>query len=119
MGPETKTKLQLAPTNAVHALPVMVVRERGFFKAGGSISSSSSRMAWLGHYALDVLGHGRRLGYAAQVRNWLDAHGYAPESVLPSCEEARRLRDLRPAAVFVPSPYGGHRPRSLAPARRP
>jgi len=35
MSPETKTKPQLALMNAVHDLPVMVAREKGFFKDEG------------------------------------------------------------------------------------
>jgi len=54
---------------------------------------------------------------AGGLRDWLAAQGLAPEPLLPPEDEAERLRDLRPSAVFLPSPYEGHRHESLAPGR--
>lgn len=47
--------------------------------------------------------------------DWLTAHGFAPEPLVPAECEADRLRALRPAAVFLPSPYDGIRHESLYP----
>ncbi len=35
MAPETKTKPQIAIMNAIHDLPVLVARDRGFFRDEG------------------------------------------------------------------------------------
>ena len=39
-------KPQVAIMNAVHDLPVLVARDKGFFKDEGSTSTSSPRPAW-------------------------------------------------------------------------
>jgi hypothetical protein len=49
------------------------------------------------------------------VWEWLETNGFAPERLVSADSEAARLRDLLPAAVFLPSPYISHRHESLAP----
>jgi hypothetical protein len=57
------------------------------------------------------------LEYATQLWKWLSVNGFEPEPLLQPGYEAARLRDFRPAAVFLPSQYVGHRHKSLSPAR--
>ncbi|MGH9441841.1 MAG: hypothetical protein ACRD16_06160 [Thermoanaerobaculia bacterium] len=57
------------------------------------------------------------LPLAAASWEWLLANGFDPEPLLPPEREAQRLRDLRPSAVFLASPYDGIRHESLAPSR--
>ena len=40
MSAETRTRPQVAIMNAVHDLPVLVARDRGFFRTRASTSSS-------------------------------------------------------------------------------
>jgi hypothetical protein len=62
-------------------------------------------------------GLGYDLEYAARVWEWLFSNGFAPEPLLKPDSESARLRDLRPAAVFLPTQYVGQRHQSLSPAR--
>jgi hypothetical protein len=57
------------------------------------------------------------LELAAQVWEWLSAYGFEPEPLVPPYSEASRLRDLCPAAVFLPTQYLGQRHHSLSPAQ--
>jgi hypothetical protein len=47
----------------------------------------------------------------------LRSMGFAPEPLVPVEAEADRLRELRPAAVFMPTPYDAQRHESLAASR--
>jgi hypothetical protein len=60
---------------------------------------------------------GYDLALAAQVWEWLTAQGFSPEPLVPAEGEADRIRDLQPAAVFLPTPYVAHRHESLTPKR--
>jgi hypothetical protein len=63
------------------------------------------------------VGYDYDLTLAARVWEWLAANGFEPEHLVPADSEAARLRDLRPAAVFLPDQYVGLRHQSLSPER--
>lgn len=60
-------------------------------------------------------GQADNLDAVVPIWEWLAANGFDPEPLVPAEEEADRLRALRPAAVFLPSPYDGIRHESLYP----
>jgi hypothetical protein len=62
-------------------------------------------------------GSAYNLSLVGKVWEWLSANGFAPEPLVPAEKEAARIRDLRPAAVFLPSPFPDHRHKSLSPER--
>lgn len=69
----------------------------------------------------DVLAHwssgdSYNLDAVVPMWKWLAANGFDPEPLVPVEKEADRLRALRPAAVFLPSPYDGIRHESLYPS---
>jgi hypothetical protein len=53
---------------------------------------------------------------ASRVWYWLGTQGWQPEPLVPPERESQRILALEPVAVFLPSPYPGHRHESLAPA---
>jgi hypothetical protein len=61
-------------------------------------------------------GFGYDLDLAVLVWEWLAANGFSPEPLVTPDSEAARLRDFRPAAVFLPKQYVGQRHDSLSPA---
>jgi hypothetical protein len=53
---------------------------------------------------------------AGKVWLWLSNEGWQPEPLITPDQESQRIREMAPDAIFLPSPYPGHRHESLAPA---
>jgi len=62
-------------------------------------------------------GNAYDMDLAERIWRWLRDHGYSPEPLLAPEEEADRLRDWQPVAVFLPTPYPEARHPSLDPVR--